>query len=135
MLIPVIGLAQTGVHGRADRYTYLPQIGLCLAATWLVADLSKTWRQRRTLLSAGAVAVLGILSWSAREQTQYWRDSGTLWRHALAVTHNNYLAHNNLAAFLETGDEAISHLQEAVRLQPNYATAHSHLGRLFFGQA
>ncbi len=130
VLVPVIGLVQVGAQGHADRYTYLPHIGLYLALTWMIADLSRSWRYRNQLLGVGAAAVLGMLSWSAHEQTRYWRDSGTLWRHALAVTQKNYLAHNNLAAFLETGDEAVSHLQEALRLQPDYATAHEHLGRI-----
>jgi len=131
MLVPVIGLVQVGVQGHADRYTYLPSIGLILALTWGVLDLSKTWRQRPRLLGVGAAALLGILSWSAREQTQSWRDSGTLWRHALAVTQNNYIAHHKLAQFLKTGDEAISHLQETLKVQPGYTFAHYDLGRIF----
>jgi tetratricopeptide (TPR) repeat protein len=134
MLVPVLGLVQVGRQSHADRYTYLPHIGLYLAATWFVADLSESWRRRSTLLGAGAVTALAMLSWSAREQTRCWRDSGTLFRHALAVTNNNYLAHNNLAVFLETGDGAIWHLKEAVRLQPNYPKAHYNLGRLYIGK-
>jgi tetratricopeptide (TPR) repeat protein len=131
MLVPVIGLVQTGVHGHADRYTYLPHIGICLAATWLAVDLCKTRAGHSAAQAIGAVVLLGTLGWIAHKQTQYWRNGGTLWRHALLVTDNNYLAHNNLASFLKTGDEAIAHLEEAVRLQPGYGTAHHHLGRLF----
>ena len=134
MLVPVIGLVQVGLQSHADRYTYLPHIGLYLAATWLVTDLSTTWQRRPLFLSIGAAIVVGMLSWSAREQTRYWHDSGTLWRHALAVTQNNYLAHNNLAAFLDTGDEAIWHLKETVKLQPDYAKGHYDLARLLLDQ-
>jgi cytochrome c-type biogenesis protein CcmH/NrfG len=130
VLVPVIGLVQVGLQGHADRYTYLPHIGLYLALTWLVADFSKTWRHRATMFGIGALIVLGLLSWSAHEQTQYWRDSGTLWRHALTVTYNNYAAHNNLAAVLQSDEEANSHLQEALRLQPDYADAHYNLARI-----
>jgi tetratricopeptide (TPR) repeat protein len=129
MLVPVIGLIQVGLQSHADRYTYLPEIGLYLALTWLVADLSRNWPQRPAILGAGAVAVLAMLGWSANEQTRYWRDSGTLWRHALAVTNDNYLAHSNLAAFLPPGAESLLHAQEALQIQPQFWSAHFNFGR------
>src|SRR5580704_10167611 len=89
MLVPVIGLVQVGWQGRADRYTYLPQIGLYIAATWGVADVTALYRYQRATLSAAAVALIGALSLCAWVQTSYWRDSERLFRHALAVTTNN----------------------------------------------
>ncbi|HEV2046984.1 MAG TPA: tetratricopeptide repeat protein [Chthoniobacterales bacterium] len=131
MLVPVIGLVQVGWQSHADRYTYLPQVGIYLGLTWAIADLSKSWRYRRELLGTSVAIVLTALSWTAWTQTRYWRDTGTLWRRALAVTSNNYIAHHNLGFFLGKGDEAVAHFEEAIRLQPNYASAHHNLGRNF----
>jgi protein O-mannosyl-transferase len=132
MLVPVIGLVQVGWQGRADRYTYLPQIGLYIAITWAVADLTSLWRRQRTILSAAAILVIGALSLCAWVQTSYWRDSETLFRHALAVTANNDVAENNLGiVFLRQGkvNEAISLLQTAVDLRPDNSPAHENLAK------
>src|SRR6266436_473608 len=104
MLVPVIGLVQVGWQSRADRYTYLPQIGLYVVATWAVADLTGLWRRQRTILSAAAILTIAVLSWRAWIQTSYWRDSETLFTHVLAVTSNNGVAENNLGiVFLRKG--------------------------------
>src|SRR6266404_4178003 len=111
MLVPVIGLVQVGWQGRADRYTYLPQIGLYIAATWTVADLTRLWRHQRIILSAAGLLTIVVLSWRAWVQTRYWRDSETLFKHALAVTTNNDVAENNLGiVYLRKGnlDEGIA---------------------------
>jgi len=132
MLVPVIGLVQVGWQGHADRYTYLPQIGLYISATWAVVDLTASWRRRRLLLGAAALLVIGALSWSASIQTSYWRDSETLFKHAIAVTKNNDVAENNLGIiFLEKGqlDEAISRLQAAIDLRPENGPAHNNLAK------
>ena len=132
MLVPVIGLVQVGWQGRADRYTYLPQIGLYIAATWGVADLTALYRHQRTILSTAAILIIGSLSLCAWVQTTYWRDSETLFRHALAVTANNDVAKNNLGiVFLGQGkvDEAISMLQAAVDLRPANSPAHENLAK------
>ena len=132
MLVPVIGLVQVGWQGRADRYTYLPQIGLYIAATWTVADLTRLWRHQRIILSAAALLTIVVLSWRAWVQTRYWRDSETLFKHALAVTTNNDVAENNLGiVYLRQGnlDEAISLLQAAVDLRPDNSPAHENLAK------
>ena len=132
MLVPVIGLVQVGWQGRADRYTYLPQIGLYIAAAWGVADLTALYRHQRTILSTAAIFIIGSLSLCAWVQTTYWRDSETLFRHALAVTANNDVAKNNLGiVFLGQGkvDEAISMLQTAVDLRPANSPAHENLAK------
>ena len=134
MLVPVIGLVQVGWQGRADRYTYLPQIGLYIMGTWTVADWSASWRGQREILSISAAIIIGVLSWCSWIQTTFWRDSETLFTHALAVTSNNDVAENNLGiVLLRKGklDEAISLLQAAVNLRPENAPAHDNLGKAF----
>jgi len=132
MLVPVIGLLQVGWQGHADRYTYLPQIGLYIAATWTIIDLTRSWGFQRITLGAATVLIVGALSWRAWLQTSYWRDSETLFTHALAVTSNNDVALNNLGIiFLDKGqlDEAISKLQAAIDLRPENAPAHDNLAK------
>src|SRR5437016_4532965 len=132
MLVPVIGLVQVGWQGHADRYTYLPQIGLYLALTWAVADLTALWRRQRTILITAAILTIGVLTWRAWAQTWYWRDSETLFKHALAVTRNNDVAENNLGiVYLRQGNVngAISLLQAAVDLRPDNSPAHENLAK------
>ena len=129
-LIPVIGLVQVGSQARADRYTYLPLIGIFLLLTWGLADLIKRWRcQRLAVCPVGLLFVYFMLVSYA--QAQYWEDSVTLWKHALLVTGDNYLVQTNLGeAFLEQGDVdgAIPHLEEALRLNPRSYLAHYNRG-------
>ena len=132
MLIPVIGLVQVGWQGHADRYTYLPQIGLYVAITWAVRDVTASWRFQRIALSTAGMLLLGALTWLACVQTSYWRDSETLFTHALRVTKNNDVAENNLGiVFLQKGQlaEAISLLQSAVDLRPDNSPAHENLAK------
>ena len=132
MLVPVIGLLQVGWQGHADRYTYLPQIGLYIALTWAVTDLTRSWRYQRTVVSATAVFTIGALSYGAWLQTSHWRDSETLFTHALAVTGNNDVALNNLGiVFLDRGqvDDAVSKLRAAIDLRPENAPAHDNLAK------
>jgi tetratricopeptide (TPR) repeat protein len=132
MLVPVIGLVQVGWQGRADRYTYLPQIGLYVAVAWAVADLTAKGRHQRTIMSVAAILVISLLSACGWVQASYWRDSETLFKHALAVTTNNDVAQNNLGiVFLGQGrvDEAISLLQSAVDLRPDNSPAHENLAK------
>jgi tetratricopeptide (TPR) repeat protein len=134
MLVPVIGLVQVGWQGHADRYTYLPQIGLYIAVTWAVTDLTRSWRFQRVTLGVAALIVVGALSWRCWLQTSYWRDSETLFTHALAVTSNNDVALNNLGIiFLEKGqlDAAISKLEAAIDLRPENGPAHDNLAKAF----
>jgi tetratricopeptide (TPR) repeat protein len=97
-----------------------------------VADLTALWRHQRTVLTTAAILTIGALSWRAWTQTRYWRDSETLFRHALAVTTNNDVAENNLGiVFLRQGklDDAISLLQAAVALRPDNSPAHENLAK------
>jgi len=134
MLVPVIGVVQVGWQGRADRYTYLPQIGLYILVTWAVADLSISWRRQREILGAGAATIIAVLSWRAWIQTSFWSNSQTLWTHTLAVTSANDVAQNNLGIILLTNgklDEAIPRFQAAVNLRPDNGPAHENLAKAF----
>jgi cytochrome c-type biogenesis protein CcmH/NrfG len=132
MLVPVIGLVQVGWQGHADRYTYLPQIGLYIAVTWAATDLTRSWRFQRIALGAAVLVIVAALTWWARVQTSYWRNSETLFTHALVVTTNNDVALNNLGIlYLEKGqlDDAISRLQAAIDLRPENGPAHNNLAK------
>jgi tetratricopeptide (TPR) repeat protein len=131
MLSPVLGIVQAGRQAHADRFTYLPQIGLCVLVTWTIADWTAgLWKRREILAVAGTVAVIALAS-VARTQAGYWQDSELLWSHAIAVTKNNAFAHASLAdLLLRRGrqDEAILHCREALKLEPGDADAHNNLG-------
>ncbi len=137
MLVPVIGIMQVGLQAHADRYTYLPQIGLLIMAVWLAADWCAALRHRRAALSAAAAVLLAVLVMAAHRQTQYWRDSFSLWTHTLACTDRNDLAHYNLGGvFDQRGefDKAISHVEEGLRIRPDDARGYCNLGALFTKQ-
>jgi tetratricopeptide (TPR) repeat protein len=131
-LVPVVGLVQIGLHTVADRYAYLPHIGLVIMAVWGPAGLVA--RAAGPLLRmTGALALLAGLAVCSRLQVEHWRDSEAVWRHALAVTDDNYLAHNNLGTVLMvTGrqDEALEHFRAALAILPSYADARANLGVL-----
>jgi len=131
MLAPVIGILQVGNQAHADRYTYLPQIGLYLALAWGAGDLCVNWRHRRLIFGAFVVAILTALTFAARTQTSYWKESESLWSYTLTRTSNNAMAELNLGeALYKKGrvDEAIAHLTKAVEIQPGNATIHGSLG-------
>ena len=131
MLLPVIGIIQVNLQTHADRYAYLPQIGLYLMIAWGVADLLSSWRYRTQVASAAAVVVILAFAFAARAQASYWRDSETLWSHTIAVTKDNYFAHASLADLLMRRgrvNEAIEHSEEALRIRPGDADAQNNLG-------
>jgi protein O-mannosyl-transferase len=139
MTVPAIGLVQVGGQAHADRYTYLPQIGLYLAIVWAAGDWSAAWRWRhgRRALAAAALAVIGALMLCSWNQTDFWRTDERLWKHTLDCTTGNYNAHNNLGYVLAgqgRNAEAIEQYEQALELYPDYAEAENNLGALLLNQ-
>jgi tetratricopeptide (TPR) repeat protein len=132
MLAPVIGLVQISADAaHADRYTYLPEIGLAVAGTWAVGDWSARWPFRRLVLGGLMAAVVGSLMVCARVQTSYWKDSQTLWTRALACVPGDSVVHGNLGDALEKMgqmDQAILHYRAALKINPGDSGTHSSLG-------
>jgi Flp pilus assembly protein TadD len=131
MLVPVIGLVQTGPQAMADRHTYLPSLGIFILVVWGVDEMTRHWHYRMLTLSAlGSAAVIACIA-VTRQQIGYWQDSETVFRRALAVTENNYIAHGNLGEALASKgriDAAIHQFQEAIQIEPNYPDAQNNLG-------
>ena len=131
MLVPVLGLVQVGAQSMADRYSYLPQIGLSIAVAWAAMHVSRSWRYRGWACGIGAAAAMAILAGCAWQQTSCWRDSEALWTHTLACTARNAAAHNDLGLVLAARgrvDQAIVQYQEALEIEPGYALARTNLG-------
>ncbi len=100
MLVPMIGLVQVGSQARADRYTYLPQIGLYLLVTWGAMELFTRWGFGRKILVVPALLVIVVLAACTYHETFYWENSEKLWKHAIDNTSNNDIAHYNLGSVL-----------------------------------
>ncbi len=123
VLIPMIGLVQVGQQPRADRYTYLSQIGLYIVIVWGVARTIAHWRWRRAAVTVLGLVTLIALSLTSRAQTAYWRNSQLLWEHAIGTTSGNYVAHDNLGTvFLKQKrpDAAIVQFQKAIAIKPDF---------------
>ena len=130
-LAPVIGLVQAGMQARADRYTYLPLVGLAIAMAWGATDFAARGRRTRLALAATALAAVAALAVAARVQVGYWRDTAALFERALAVTQGNFVAHSGLGALHRTAgrlDDAEGHYRAAVVLNPRWEPPHTGLG-------
>lgn len=125
-LVPVIGLVQVGTQAMADRYTYIPLIGIFIMFAWWVPHVLREWRFRSISLgTAGVGVLLGLLllSW---HQTSYWRGGIPLFEHALEVTYRNWVAHFCLGTALAREgkiEEGVEHYKEALRIKPDYYEA------------
>jgi protein O-mannosyl-transferase len=130
-LVPVIGLIQVGVQSMADRYTYLPLVGISMIVAWGVPDLLRPLRLHKPILAAASGVVIVSCMIVAWYQVQYWKSTLALWGRALEVTADNFTAHHAIASELGTlgkNAEAIAHLNEALRIKPNYPEAHYNIG-------
>jgi tetratricopeptide (TPR) repeat protein len=133
-LVPVIGLVQSGAQAYADRYTYIPYIGLFIMVAWGLPGLLSKWPYRRFVIAASAVIALTVLGICAHKQAGYWKNSFTLFMHAIEATQNNYVAYNNLGgAYIDIGryQEAIKDCSQAIRIRPDFADAHGNRGAAY----
>jgi tetratricopeptide (TPR) repeat protein len=129
-MIPVIGLVQVGSQAMADRYTYVPLIGLFIMVAWGVPRWIEQ-RMPRRVMAVAATTLVGLSAVLARFQVGYWKNSETLFRHALEVNNSNWMAHNNLAlALCQEGriQDALVHLNKSLQIRPDFAEAHNNLG-------
>jgi len=132
-LVPVIGIVRIGEHAMADRFVYIPLIGIYLAIAWGVPALFPGGRIRTAALPVLALAVLLGIVPVTRAQLAHWRDGKALYTHALRVTRGNSVMHNNLGVILlREGriDEAAAQFREALRIRPDHPKAHCNLGRI-----
>lgn len=129
--LPVIGIVQVGAHATADRYTYIPLIGIFVIVAWGCHELISGWRHRKVIACLLATVLLGFYMAVAYVQTGYWRTSTLLFENALKNTEGNYLAYNNLGnIYFRKGliEEASNYYTSAIQIQPDFAVAHGNLG-------
>ena len=131
-LVPVIGIVQGGLWPQmADRWAYIPLIGLFIIIAWMIPDRLYRWRPGRAILVTAVSVVVGSLFFATQQQVQHWQSSRTLFEHALKVTPPNFITHNNLGnALLGEGESeaALKHFRTAVALEPQNAGAYNNLG-------
>lgn len=131
MLVPVIGLLQVGMQARADRYTYIPLVGLFIIVTWGCSDLAAALRFKQRLISNASATLLILLAVATWFQVSYWKDTQSLFSHAVEVTTDNWFAHTFLGMALDgqgQHDLALTHLNAALRSNPEFGKTHYALG-------
>jgi tetratricopeptide (TPR) repeat protein len=136
-LVPVIGLIQVGPQAMADRYAYVPSIGLFMASIYGLTLVFTRWRFSVAAATVSAIVLVAVLSMASWRQVKHWKDSVALFQHTVDKTVGNYIAHHNLAlALIETGrtQEAIVHFKEALRIKAQFPKAHMNLGAVFAKQ-
>jgi len=137
MLAPVSGILRAGAQAYADRFTYLPMVGLVIAITWAVGSWVGNQRLRKILSTVGAVTLVLACSLAAFRQCRYWRDSETLFHHSLSCTRDNFLIENNLGSVLwheGRTSEAVDHVTTALSINPASADAHNNMGTILWNQ-
>ena len=136
-LVPVIGIIQVGSQAMADRYAYVPLIGIFIIVAWGVPELISKWRYKEKVLSVSGGIIIFLLLITTWKQVSHWKNNITVFEHAVRVTDKEYpsfaLIHNNLGNALDAegkNAEAISHYKMAIKINPDYATAHNNLGNV-----
>jgi len=133
-LVPVIGLVQVGTQSMADRYTYLPSIGICIIVVWGLCELTEKTSQRHlsnAMVSVAVILALTLLSW---QYTQRWKNNFDLFEHAVRVTDRNYFAYNHIGLAydaIQDSEQARKAFERAIELNPNYDFAHNNLAVFF----
>jgi len=130
-LVPMLGLVQVGAQAMADRYAYIPFLGLFMMLTWLAADCAKTMRLPQVWFAILAAACLLALAMLSHRQVGYWHDTPSFWQRTLALTGNNYVAHDSLGEYLAAQgrtDEAAVQFQQALAIRPDDLPANLNLG-------
>jgi tetratricopeptide (TPR) repeat protein len=133
-LVPVIGLVQVGSQAYADRYTYIPYIGLFIIIAWGLPEFLSKWPQRKIILGLLIVIVLTTLGLCAHQQVSHWKNGISLFTHALKVTQDNYVAYNNLGAVysrLGRHQDAIEAYKQAIRIKPTLVEAYYNVGAAY----
>jgi len=131
MLVPVIGLVQVGSQAMADRYSYLPLIGLFIIAVWGTAELVRKWRDLKGMVFTSWAVIIVILVLLTQRQVAFWKDDMTLFGHAVLVTKDNYLAYTKIGQYFmekERTADAIECYEKSLAINPNYDDANNNLG-------
>lgn len=130
-LVPVIGLVQVGAQAMADRYMYIPSVGLLICLVWGASAVAERWPYFRIISGAAGCAAIILCTITTRQQLEYWRNNETLYRHAVEVTGDNYLMHYFLGVALANDGNlsgAIGEYRQAIRIKPDYAAVHYDYG-------
>ena len=130
-LVPVIGFVQVGAQAMADRYTYLPSIGIFIMLGWGCAEVCTGWKYKKVLVGLITSVILVALLVCTRIQTSYWKNAGTLYEHTLKVTKNNYVIHNNYGQYLEEKGEfdlVVENYDKMLKIKPDYVAGLNNLG-------
>jgi tetratricopeptide (TPR) repeat protein len=125
-MVPMIGIVQVGEQARADRYAYIPFVGLFIMAAWTAANWARRSQIPRALIAVSAIVILSALCGATHRQIGFWRDTPTVWARALEVTQNNYVAHTALGSYLDDQgrtEEGAIHFQAALAIEPEYPPA------------
>ena len=136
-LVPMLGLVQVGAQSMADRYTYIPLIGIFVMFTWLVADWASEHQLPAAWLAVPALACLSVLGILTYRQINYWHDTEHFWARTLALTENNYIAHDSLGDFLASkgrNEEAVAQFRAALAIRPDDLPANLNLGTYEHGR-
>jgi protein O-mannosyl-transferase len=135
-MAPVVGIIQIGNYAMADRYHYLPSIGVTVMIAWTIPALIKSDRLKKNILFPAAMIFLIVVSILTSKQCSYWRNSLTLFGRVLQVTKNNYLAHNSIGVALFTegnNQEAIDNFSKAILIRPDFVRSYNNRGAVYAG--